>query len=132
MCLNENAYGDPRQKKGDFNSDDFPCVFVDDFDGNNGRRHVAYIEMLILAGPAATFWRAGKWWHAKENLTRSRIVSLAGATATFCEIINFRNPELCVSLGTKQQFRSHQCNGGVNNNDNNNSNNKDNNINRGG
>ena len=69
-------------------------MFFDYVDGNNGRRHVAYIEMLILAGPTATFWWASKWWHAKENLTRSRIVSLAGATATFCEIINFRNPEL--------------------------------------
>ena len=68
-------------------------MFFDDFDGNNGRRHVAYIEILILAGPTATFWWAGKCWHTKENLSRSRIVSLAGATATFCEIINFKNPE---------------------------------------
>ena len=72
----------------------FRLFFVYDCDGNNGRRHVAYIEMLILAGPTATFWWASKWWHAKENLTRSRIVSLAWATATFCEIINFRNTEL--------------------------------------
>ena len=93
MLLNENAYGDPRQKTRDSNFDDFPCGFFYDVDGNNGRRHVAYIEILILAGPTTTFWWASKWWHTKENLSRSRIVSLAGATATFCEIINFKNPE---------------------------------------
>ena len=69
-------------------------VFFDDVDGNNGRRHVAYIGILILAWATATFLWASKWGHANENLSRSRIVSLARATATFCEIINFRNPEL--------------------------------------
>ena len=74
------------------------------FDGNNGGPNVVYIEILSLAGARATFSGASKWGHVKKMLGGSGIVTLAGATATFCENINFRNPELWVSRGTKQHL----------------------------
>ena len=68
-------------------------MFLNDVDGNNGGRNVAYIEILSLVRATATFSWACNWRHMKEKLRHSGIVSLAGATATFCEIINFKNPE---------------------------------------
>ena len=52
-----------------------------------------YFEILILAGTAATFSHEAKWGAYEQMLRALRILSLAWTTATFCEIINFRNPE---------------------------------------
>ena len=52
-----------------------------------------YFEILILARATATFSHEAQWGTYEQMREALRILSLAGAAATFCAIINFRNPE---------------------------------------
>ena len=64
-----------------------------------------YFEILILAGTTATFLHEAQWGAYERMVGGLEILSLAGTTATFCATINFRNPEVGVSLGTNDKNR---------------------------